>query len=349
MKLDSNVKFDFRPMLYLLEDESPLNDMNNTLCIMNYSLDFIRSNKLLLLFHNKLIKKLVLPFENQLSIYMEGESDQMDLLLHELYEIAVLFKNENINFMVVKTIKSLQCELSDLDLLLLTTSDLENAKSILLKNAYFVHENKRPLSKSKNCYNKSKNDKIISIDLHNDISYGGVNINKNKLWDRKREFIIRDKTIYIPSIEDELLIQISHNIYENGKIVLYDLLYLYKLLSKNIDFYYVLSTAREAGFYHPLLLYINYLMNCLNVLEIPLKIKLPEKLTHIGNKRIYRALFKNCDHIFPLSVVKFSLFSYIYKIFCDLSNLRIYNLSKTIPDFIRFLYMCLNLKRRGYQ
>lgn len=313
--------------------------------IQNFPLEFVVSNKLLLLLYDKLesaIDKYGSAEFQKIKKIMQKEKENVNCLMDEISNLVKVFNNECIDFLVFKTIKSLQCEITDIDILVINNGELNKARNVLKNLRYHTEPSKKPLSKKKNMYFKIENGKEIAVDFHSKISYGGVILDKDKLWRRRKEIEILNSKIYVPSLEDEILIHVAHILFENGELTLYDVLYFSALLSKNPDINYILEATTEKGFFLPFihLLYAtnmiyNYLYN--ENMESP--------FISIANgfhnkSKIFRALFKieNRTIEMPFPFTSFTIFCFLYKLFYDLKHLNFKEIAACAIDFFLLAY-----------
>lgn len=315
--------------------------------IQNFPLNFVVSNKLLLLLYDKL-ESIMEKYDShefqKVKEIMQKEKENINFLAEEISNLANIFNKGNIDILVFKTIKSLQCEITDIDILIINKIDFNEARNTLKSFGYYTNPSKKPFSKAKNIYIKIKNNKEIAVDFHDKISYGGVIFDEDKLWRRKKEIEIQNSKLYVPSLEDEILIHAAHILFENSELILYDVLYFSALLSKNPDMKYILDATTEKGFFLPFICLLQATNTIYNYLYNE---DMESSLIKVANEfhdksKIIRVLFKIDRTIeMPFQFKTFTIFSFLYKLFYNLKHFNSGNITTCILDFIYLMHRFL--------
>jgi len=160
------------------------------------------------------------------------------------------FKKSNIPFLVFKSIAPYNFVRDDIDILVRSKIDFQIAKRILVMDGFHgSDENNLAIHFDK--------ENQLQIDLHPQISWnmfgrsgnGFHLLDEDNLWSRKREADISGISVYVPSVEDDILILCAHSIFQHHYITLNEVFHIGELirLSPNIDWNYIFSSANKFG------------------------------------------------------------------------------------------------------
>ena len=123
-----------------------------------------------------------------------------------------------------------QREQSDIDILV----PLEKEKTVIeqLKKEGFV-----PVAKElyKTAMSKNVKNSKFTIHVHSKIKWESEFIPTNDVWERSKIIKIFEHSIHIPCIEDAILIECAHSIFENRSVRICDLLQFLELTKNQID------------------------------------------------------------------------------------------------------------------
>ncbi|MBU0615905.1 MAG: hypothetical protein KJ601_07470, partial [Nanoarchaeota archaeon] len=208
----------------------------------------------------------------------------------EILELISLFRGLRYN--LFKCDKIFRGAKTNLDVLFLTSKDYEKASKILEKNGFVIYMPER-VEKFKRMYVKVSGGGLIAAHLHREVAWHGI-----KVLDKKQVFLrqIEDApSIFVPSIEDRLLINSAHVIFENYILGEFERCLLKGLLRNKIDWDYVNCELKRHSFKKVFYSLMKALKSNPNKPEIikanMVKIlKCPSCIWHIGVKIIRRSL-----------------------------------------------------------
>lgn len=129
---------------------------------------------------------------------------------------------------------------NDVDVVVIDPHNYEKAQQTLMFNSWRKKNNKSKLrERDKDFFVHPQY--IYSIHLHEQFSWNTVPyLDASVLWKRKR----KERDLFLPSWEDELLIIAAHSLFENMVLVPEELIYGRKILQQDIDWSYIRTHAR---------------------------------------------------------------------------------------------------------
>jgi hypothetical protein len=115
----------------------------------------------------------------------------------------------------------------------------------------------------------------LKLHLHTAVSWNGVvYLPLAQVWARRRSWASVGGPVWIPAAEDELLIMAAHALFENKLVSLHELLYWYHLVITDLDWDYVVATARQCGWERGLTYFMAIMTQLADLLDIPVAIPL---------------------------------------------------------------------------
>ena len=239
----------------------------------------------------------LLPFILYLKDELHLKDQRLERIFDEQYQLArntakiaseliAIMKKEGLDLLPIKSFLQFPYADHDLDVVAATDVKADDYQRVLLNNRYSYK--KRPsefLEPKKRHYlpkvYKTNNRVVPKVHLHRAISWNGVDyLNVERVWKSRRMIKVHSYEIPIPSVEDEILIMAAHSIYENKHVLLGDILQLIKLdrsCSSNIDWKYILESAKEYNWSAGLFLFCSIIAKALNVMNIKREI-IPNKV-----------------------------------------------------------------------
>lgn len=136
----------------------------------------------------------------------------------------------------------------DIDYVVVDKGKWKLCRKLLTQNGY--KEGKINLREPGKIFLSLRNgEKAPKIHLHKSISWNGVKyLYSEVVWDRRRQIMIRERKIPVPSYEDEILIHALHSVFENKSIKFSEILHLTKItLHNNSDWDYIFNTGNDIG------------------------------------------------------------------------------------------------------
>lgn len=217
--------------------------------------DFIIDNKLCLSLYKKLGPELESKFSSDESNRIWRKARYMDSTINELHIISRAFEENGIDYLYLfKAIES-QCDSTDVDIVI-GDGDFEQTGKVLEQLGYFA-----PLFPYENeHFVKSEKSNVVQMDF----GIEKENVRSHYLFDEEKARILDNRRkvngLYVPSVEDDLLICISRTI-EKNEIPIATLLHISNLL-KNCPDINTVKNRLKKGWYTPLLHAI-YVINVL--------------------------------------------------------------------------------------
>ena len=250
--------------------------------------DFIIKNKLCLSLYKNLGTELESKFSPDELDRIWRKARYMDSTIDELHIISKAFEETGINYLYLfKAIES-QCDSTDVDIVI-GDGDFEKTGKVLEQLGYFA-----PLFPYENeHYVKSEDGNVVQMDF----GIEKENIRGYYLFDEEKVKLLNNRRkvngLYVPSIEDDLIICITRTIDKN-EIPIKTLLHISNLL-KNCSDVNAVKNRLKKGWYTPLLHSI-YIINTLHKNLFGTEIESPfipiAKEAHAESK-ILTALTKN--------------------------------------------------------
>jgi hypothetical protein len=110
----------------------------------------------------------------------------------------------------------------------------------------------------------------LRLHLHTAVSWNGVvYLPLTQVWARRRSWASAGGPVWIPAAEDELLIMAAHALFENKLVSLHELLYWYHLVTTDLDWGYVVTTARQFGWGRGLIHFMAIMNQLADLLDVP--------------------------------------------------------------------------------
>ena len=218
--------------------------------------DFILKNKLCLSLYNNIGTELESKFSSDELDRIWRKARYMESTIDELHIISKAFEENGIDYLYLfKAIES-QCDSTDVDIVL-GDGDFEETGKVLEQLGYFA-----PLFPYEDeHYVKSEGGNVVQMDFgiekENIHGYYPFDEKKVKLLSNRRKV----NGLYVPSIEDDLIICITRTIDKN-EIPIKTLLHISNLL-KNCSDVNAVKNRLKKGWYTPLLHSI-YIINILH-------------------------------------------------------------------------------------
>gem|GEM_PF-615991 len=303
-------------------------------------IDFIIKNKISYLFYEK--TRFIFESRQEKEKKLEliyNKHEQVKCLIEEVYNLSNLFKNNNIDFAIFKTIRVPQCDITDIDIIV-RREQLNKVKTLLCQHGYI---NCQPWGSAERNFVKSNKNTIgIILDIHTEEEFENEHTFriKNILDD-----IIWEDGIYKLSPETDLLVSISHLIWHNialshhHSILLSDILYLSSLL-ENCNLNVILDRIQKEWFYILFFHYI-YIVNVIyeSIYNEDIKSTIVEHAKSLHNQsKILKLLSRIETRVIklPLYSRTFRIFCFLYKLFYDIKRFDFKEISRTISAAILY-------------
>jgi len=180
------------------------------------------------------------PWIAGLDVVLKNCRREMDLLKKTLIFINDFFARSRKEFMVIKTFRSMPFVTLDVDTLV-KGEDFEEVKGILGK---YDHEE---FGSNPTLQPHMKMKDTLIIDLHHELTWKREDFFDNDLtWKDPREVLIEGIPVFVPNLEVEVMLLISHLFRERWQITLLELLYL-KSVSPSVNWDLILAQAAKYG------------------------------------------------------------------------------------------------------
>jgi thymidylate kinase len=153
----------------------------------------------------------------------------------EIIEIINLFHKNNLKYILFKCEHIFEGTNKNLDILF-TDEDYKKAASLLEKNGFVLRFSER-FEKYKLMYFRYDEGKCVSIHLHREIAWHGIKILDKSLVFERREKL--SEGIFVPSLEDYILIHAGHVLFENFVITSREKNYFFSYLFSSVDKEYI--------------------------------------------------------------------------------------------------------------
>jgi len=218
--------------------------------------DFIVRNKLCLSLYKNYGGKFESKFSSNELEQIWKKAGYMDSTINELHIISKAFEENDVDYLYLfKAIES-QCDSTDVDIVIGNT-DFEKTAKVLTQLGYFA-----PLFPYENeHYVKSENGNVVQMDFG---IVKGIHI-YYYLFDKRKTNILNNRRkvngLYVPSIEDDLIICLVRTI-EKNEMPIATLLHISNLLENCSDVNAVKNRLRD-GWYTPFMHSI-YIINILH-------------------------------------------------------------------------------------
>lgn len=279
------------------------------------------------------------------------------------HELKVLFEQEGIRLLPIKTFLQFPYVDDDLDIVLVDNERIAECREMLSRNGYHYLKSRSSLREPKKRFYlpRGGDKKGVRIHLHFAVSWNGVDyLDIKRVWQRRKSIKVQGYKIPIPSTEDEILIMAAHAVHENRYILLGEMLQLKFLVGeKDIDWNYIMKSAEENNWLAGLYLFLalsNKISTKISCTEVVPEWFLNElsvyskTLRFIKNSLVSHNVFSN-DAYFPI-VMPFYITSltFIDKFFSDLKKKSIKELGRefiayTLVDWLVFWRFKKDLRR----
>jgi len=184
-----------------------------------------------------LLCKNLLRYENglpsqvakSLRYVLEKSNERIELLIRTLKVISSKLGENNIPFVVIKTIAPFDYGVTDIDIVV-CKKDFERAKETL-SSVFKISKSSRKHKAI--TYQQAHQVDILPVDLHYEISWLGVKfMDGEEVLNRKRNLILDRLTIPTPSVEDEILILVFHSVFQHHYTTLGEFFFILSLLKQ---------------------------------------------------------------------------------------------------------------------
>lgn len=208
--------------------------------------DFIIDNKLCLSLYKQLGPELESKFSLDELEQIWRKAKYMDSTINELHIISRAFEKNGIDYLYLfKAIES-QCDSTDVDIVI-GDGDFEKTRKVLEQLGYFA-----PLFPYEDeHYVKSENGNVVQMDF----GIEKENVRGHYLFDKRKVKLVNNRRkvngLFVPSIEDDLIICITRTIDKN-EIPIATLLHISNLL-KNCSDINAVKDRLKKGWYTPFL------------------------------------------------------------------------------------------------
>jgi hypothetical protein len=181
-------------------------------------------------------------------------------------KIIPLFEERGLPLMTIKSFLPFPYVDSNLDLLTGKPDKLKDYIRLLIKSGYRRYWNLADIREPmKQMY--FKQDIKLRLHLHSAISWNGiVCLSFEQVWNRRRLWKTSGGNVYIPSIEDELLIMAAHALFENKYVSLHELLYWKKLVEGDVDWKYIFNISESYGWQHGMIFFTSTMIQLVKLL-----------------------------------------------------------------------------------
>ncbi len=164
-----------------------------------------------------------------------------------------VFKSLGIPFLFFKCVAPYSFVKDDIDVFIRNQTNFKKTYDALVNNGY------EGSYKNNLALHLNKKDKL-QIDLHPHISWdmfgrsgNGFNLlNEDMIWNRKKLVNILGVSVYVPSVEDDILILCAHSIFQHHYITLNEVFHIGELIrtSQKLDWNYILTSTNRLGWNH---------------------------------------------------------------------------------------------------
>lgn len=166
------------------------------------------------------------------------ESHQ-EKVLKTLKVILSIFKDNNIEYIIFKTLAPFDYLPTDVDILVKKES-FERTK-VFLEQVY----PKQNFERMHNSISITGRKDLLPVDLHYEISWLNCHpIDEELIWKRRRKVDFMGEEVFVPSKEDEILILMAHSIFQHHYTTLGEFYYITKL-ADNVDLEYILEQVTK--------------------------------------------------------------------------------------------------------
>jgi thymidylate kinase len=168
-----------------------------------------------------------------------------DYLIDEQYNSPLkLLKENNLSYVLFKQTKKYNHSIGGLDILITPIKKYKESIDLLNKNGFSIYfsEKNEPY---KTMMVKYCEGFLLVLHIHRQIGWLGMKcLTANEVEKTK---IKLNELVYIPSFENQLMIHISHILFENYKIEEYEYRLISDLLKKELDWKYIYSITEAYG------------------------------------------------------------------------------------------------------
>lgn len=165
---------------------------------------------------------------------------------------------------------------NDVDLVLIADSQILDFESSITRHGFICHKSRSQWREpNKRHYYlggvTQVKEKPVCLHLHFFISWNSmIFLDRDKVWERRREYHIRENTITIPSIEDEILIIAAHTVFENKHVKLWEIIQFFHLLgSGEIDWDYIIQSSKRYNWSAGLWLFLQSMRVITESVKVP--------------------------------------------------------------------------------
>lgn len=160
----------------------------------------------------------------------------------EIHQVINLFYRNRLNYNLFKCEHIFDGENKNLDLLFKNNEDYNRASSLLEKEGFILYLGEN-VEKFKKMYVRFNNGILTAIHLHREVAWHGIKVlDKELIFSHAREL---EPGIFVPSIEDSILIHTAHILFENFSIRKREATFLPLYLQHNLDWNYIKKSAAD--------------------------------------------------------------------------------------------------------
>lgn len=160
----------------------------------------------------------------------------------ELHTVISLFHEHHLNYNLFKCEHIFEGENKNLDILFKENEDYNRASSLLEKEGFALYLGEN-VEKFKKMYVRFNNGVLTAVHLHREVAWHGVKyLNKEVIFSHAKEL---EPGIFIPSLEDSILIHTAHVAAENFSFRQRELKFLPIYLQQNPDWKYIAKTSAD--------------------------------------------------------------------------------------------------------
>ena len=201
------------------------------------------------LWRNKILTTLAYILENNDIITDRTRYlvNKWKVYMEESRKISEWFSKNGIEAIIVKTIRSVPCDVSDIDLLINKDSNISIARHVLKKLGYVLRRG----GLGQELWSKIVSGYTVNVELHNKLAAADYEYYpREELFGKKYRIL---NNIKIPDLLDELLINVSHAVMKDLEIKFIELLEFLVVLNKyNIQNEDIINKSRKLGLLIPL-------------------------------------------------------------------------------------------------
>jgi len=217
--------------------------------IKNFPIDFLASNRLILLFDEKLHDFPLEEFKEE----VKKRREESEKIFKEAVRISKTLDKTGIEHVTIKSVAKsvrMRCEVGDIDILI-REKDFNRTEEVLLKMGYTL-------------LNSSRSVKVfltgtgVKVEIYNELYSASLKVIGEEFIKNR----VKIGELYVPSPENELIDNATRSMLfiDNFNISLYDVLYIRNLLTNEIDLGYIQNILDRAKELKPLFFYYLYIV-----------------------------------------------------------------------------------------